>query len=181
MIAEGIETEDDLVAAHELGAHWGQGWLFGRPGRIDEVSRRYAPEAASVLRAPRPGFHQQPGTPFQAAASRGPVATVTADSIARELAELRRVLAGDDSAVVVVSGREGEIPGIAGLLGDLIGLGRSVIVVDKPVAGEFAAVVIGAGYGRGLCVRSSNELEICVLDDPSTVAAVARALLNRHG
>ena len=31
LLAEGIETEAHLAAAHALGARFGQGWLFGRP------------------------------------------------------------------------------------------------------------------------------------------------------
>ena len=30
-LAEGIETEDDVLVAEALGAQYGQGWLFGRP------------------------------------------------------------------------------------------------------------------------------------------------------
>ena len=31
VIAEGIETEDVALMCHELGCHFGQGYLFGRP------------------------------------------------------------------------------------------------------------------------------------------------------
>jgi EAL domain-containing protein (putative c-di-GMP-specific phosphodiesterase class I) len=31
LLAEGIETDEQLDAAHALGARFGQGWLFGRP------------------------------------------------------------------------------------------------------------------------------------------------------
>lgn len=34
IIAEGIETQDDFTHAVRLGAHRGQGWLFGRPAPI---------------------------------------------------------------------------------------------------------------------------------------------------
>ncbi len=42
ILAEGIETEDHLRRALALGASYGQGWLFGRPGelRTDRPPRR---------------------------------------------------------------------------------------------------------------------------------------------
>jgi hypothetical protein len=36
ILAEGIESEDDLEQAMALGATFGQGWLFGRPGPLPE-------------------------------------------------------------------------------------------------------------------------------------------------
>ena len=33
VVAEGIETKDELIAVVEAGAHFGQGYLLGRPGR----------------------------------------------------------------------------------------------------------------------------------------------------
>ncbi|GAA3221453.1 EAL domain-containing protein [Dactylosporangium siamense] len=178
VIAEGVETEDDLVVARDLGAHWGQGWLFGRPGRIEQASDRFDATAREALRPPRPGFHQAPGTPFQAA---GRATVGSAETVAEALTGLRRVLAADRSAVVLVSSGAGAVPGIAGSLDGLVGQARSVIVIDKPVTDEFTAVVIGAGYGHALCVRSSGPLEVAVVEDLPTVAAVTRALLNRHG
>jgi EAL domain-containing protein (putative c-di-GMP-specific phosphodiesterase class I)/CheY-like chemotaxis protein len=34
IVAEGIETEDELAALRELGVPWGQGYLLGRPGPL---------------------------------------------------------------------------------------------------------------------------------------------------
>ena len=38
LIAEGIETNDDLATLRSLGLHYGQGYLLGRPERIEEVT-----------------------------------------------------------------------------------------------------------------------------------------------
>ncbi|MEU4424446.1 EAL domain-containing protein, partial [Actinoplanes sp. NPDC024001] len=89
VIAEGIETEADLVTARGLGARWGQGWLFGRPAPIDQVRHDYDPAAASVLRAPRPGFHQPAGTPFEIATRHRPAVAGMAESVAAALSRLR--------------------------------------------------------------------------------------------
>jgi EAL domain-containing protein (putative c-di-GMP-specific phosphodiesterase class I) len=181
VIAEGIETEEDLAAARELGAHWGQGWLFGRPGRIEQAADRFDASGASVLPASRPGFHQPPGTPFQAASGLGKLTTGTADAIAAALARLRDALSTDGAtdAVVVAACPDAIIPGVAVSLQELVGKARSVILLDEPVPGEFAAVVIGGGHGRGLCVRSSDTLEMVEFDHLPTVAAVSRILLFR--
>lgn len=37
IVAEGIETSEHLHAARAMGAHLGQGWLFGRPGTLPVV------------------------------------------------------------------------------------------------------------------------------------------------
>ncbi|MEU4624640.1 EAL domain-containing protein [Actinoplanes sp. NPDC023801] len=180
VIAEGIETEDDLITARRLGADWGQGWLFGRPGPIDHGGRRYDAAAARMLRKPRPGFHEPAGTPFEVAAGHAPVAAADATSIAAAMARLRDTVAAHDTAVVVMSCPDARLPVDAMSLQELAGRARSVIVLDRPIADEFAALVIGPGYGYALCARSSNVLELLTLDELPAVAAVARVLLNRH-
>ncbi|MET1037854.1 MAG: EAL domain-containing protein [Aeromicrobium sp.] len=37
ILAEGVETERQLVTAEAMGATFGQGWLFGRPQTLDET------------------------------------------------------------------------------------------------------------------------------------------------
>ncbi|GAA4606409.1 EAL domain-containing protein (putative c-di-GMP-specific phosphodiesterase class I) [Actinoplanes octamycinicus] len=163
VIAEGIETEQHLRAALDLGAHWGQGWLFGRPGPIEQADHRYQP---AELRAPRPGFHQPPGTPFATAAGHGPV--VPADD-----ATVTAFLDGlTDTALIIVAGDPGRP------LPELAARARSLISVDEPVPGELTVVALGAGHGRALAVRPGTGLITC--DDVPTVAAVARALLTRY-
>ncbi|HZT89528.1 MAG TPA: EAL domain-containing protein [Stellaceae bacterium] len=52
-IAEMIEAEDQRALVAELGAEYGQGWLFGRPGPLPEPK---PPESARPLLARRRGF-----------------------------------------------------------------------------------------------------------------------------
>jgi EAL domain-containing protein (putative c-di-GMP-specific phosphodiesterase class I) len=181
VIAEGIETEADLHIARELGARWGQGWLFGRPSPIDQAVHRYDPEAASVLRRPRPGFHQPAGTPFEVAVQHRPAVPGPADAVTAALARLRDTAATDDASIVVASCPDLGLPGIAISLQELAGRARSVILLDRPVPHEFAAAVIGPGYGYAVCVRAAPAVELVTLDHLPTVAAVTRVLLNRHG
>jgi EAL domain-containing protein (putative c-di-GMP-specific phosphodiesterase class I) len=171
LVAEGIETEDDLGTAFALGAHWGQGWLFGRPGPLDE-DLRFDAAAASVLPASRPGFHQPAGTPFENAAAHAPVVAAEADAVAAAMARLRETVAADAASVVVMSRPDSGLRGLEGA--------GSVNVLDDPFPGEFAVVVLGPGYGYAVCLRSSEPPELVALDDLPAVATVARVLLNRH-
>ncbi len=41
VVAEGIETFDDAVTLRTAGVDYGQGWLFGRPGTVDQLLDDY--------------------------------------------------------------------------------------------------------------------------------------------
>lgn len=43
ILAEGIETEEHLDRALAMGAHLGQGWMFGRPGELPATGMRALP------------------------------------------------------------------------------------------------------------------------------------------
>jgi EAL domain-containing protein (putative c-di-GMP-specific phosphodiesterase class I) len=178
VIAEGVETEADLHTARRLGARWGQGWLFGRPAPI-ETWHRFDPRAASVLRPPRPGFHQPSGTPFEIAARHRPFVTGDAGAVTEALGSLRDAAAARGNAVVVLSDPAAVLPGTAVALAELTGRGNAVILLDEPLPDQFAAVVIGPGYGYALCVRATGCFDIVTVDDLPTAAAVSRVLLNR--
>lgn len=70
IVAEGIETEQQLEQARGVGATLGQGWLWGRPGALpDDAS---APAAAGGLSSERSAVALT-GTPFELlAAAREP-------------------------------------------------------------------------------------------------------------
>ncbi|MBG0566473.1 EAL domain-containing protein [Actinoplanes sp. NEAU-A11] len=182
VIAEGIETEDDLRHARALGAHWGQGWLFGRPGPIDGVGHRFDAAGADALPRPRPGFHQPTASPFQVAAAHGPATPGDAHAVAATLARMRDIAASAEAAVVVVSCPASGFPGIAVSLHELAGRARSIVVLDRPVPDELAVAVIGPGHGYAVCVQTPHEQEakMVILNHLPPAAAVARALLNRH-
>ena len=42
LVAEGIETPEQLAVLRDLGVAWGQGYLFGRPGTISVASETRA-------------------------------------------------------------------------------------------------------------------------------------------
>ncbi|MEV4278518.1 EAL domain-containing protein [Actinoplanes xinjiangensis] len=179
VLAEGVETEDDLVTARRLGARWGQGWFFGRPAPMGQVTHRFDPAAATQVPPPRPGFHQARGTPFQVAAGHGPAISGSAAQMTAALDRLRKLIAADDHAVILMSAADAGVPALPGLLADTTA--RSIIVLDNPVPGESAVVVIGPTYGSAaLCVESASG-RLVFLDRLPAVADVARVLLNRLG
>jgi EAL domain-containing protein (putative c-di-GMP-specific phosphodiesterase class I) len=61
VLAEGIETEKHQALAHSMGAHLGQGWLYGRPVALPEV-----PVARPLQLPPRtrPSTDTAPPTPW---------------------------------------------------------------------------------------------------------------------
>ncbi|PRX22040.1 EAL domain-containing protein (putative c-di-GMP-specific phosphodiesterase class I) [Actinoplanes italicus] len=180
VIAEGIETADDLATARLLGARWGQGWLFGRPGGI-EAAHRYDTAAAGLLRPARPGFHETTENAYDCAAAVAAPTPATADDIAAAMTRLRDVVAAHDTAVVVMSSDDTGLPGIAPPLAELAGRACSVIVVDRPVPGEFVAVAIVPGDGFAVGIRRPDDTpRLVIVDHLPAVAVIARALLNRH-
>ncbi|WP_129338230.1 EAL domain-containing protein [Cellulomonas endophytica] len=62
VVAEGVETVDDVVALRALGVDLGQGWHFGRPGPPEALE----PVAAAVV--PRPGLPLDDAVPVTAPA-----------------------------------------------------------------------------------------------------------------
>lgn len=67
ILAEGIECQRDLDIAHAIGAHLGQGFLFGRPGCLvaDDVDARWRPPAV-----PHRPYHALTPSPFHIVAGR---------------------------------------------------------------------------------------------------------------
>jgi EAL domain-containing protein (putative c-di-GMP-specific phosphodiesterase class I)/DICT domain-containing protein len=72
VLAEGIETAEHLHAAHALGAHLGQGWLFHPPGQLPAAFTD-PPDAPLELRALGPSHSDL--TPFGAVAQAREVRT----------------------------------------------------------------------------------------------------------
>jgi EAL domain-containing protein (putative c-di-GMP-specific phosphodiesterase class I) len=168
IIAEGIETEQHLHAARALGAHWGQGWLFGRPAPVGRAAHDFDPVAAAALRAPRPGFHQPTAGAWQIATSHAPA--VAGMAAADASLELVRSAIADDPAAIIVAAQGGDV---------VIDITRSSRAMDRLLHDDFTVAVIGAGYGYAVSMRSSPEPATVTLRELPAVAEVARALLNR--
>ena len=64
VLAEGIETEAQHRTARSLGARYGQGWLYGRPGPLPAPNGSSAPVAAWPPPRPREDPEPAGATPF---------------------------------------------------------------------------------------------------------------------
>lgn len=177
VIAEGIETEQDADTARALGARWGQGWLFGRPAGIEHAAPRYDAAAAAALRAPRPGFHQGGSHAVEqvlfTAAAPG-----TDRDVAAAIGAFRDAAGADDAAVVIVSDPAAAVAGTAVAVAELLGQAPSALVTSTVIPHTFVAVLLGPGYGQALCIRSTGAPRVATTRHVSTVAALARVLLN---
>ncbi|MEV4638049.1 EAL domain-containing protein [Actinoplanes sp. NPDC049548] len=79
VLAEGVETSEDAVNAVALGARWGQGWLFGRPGPLEAMMGRHR-SAPDLANRPQPHIQAaQLDTPFAIASRRHAVRTANSD------------------------------------------------------------------------------------------------------
>ncbi|GAA3443961.1 EAL domain-containing protein [Planomonospora venezuelensis] len=201
VLAEGIETEEDLATARALGARWGQGWLFGRPGPLGAVSGLPVHRSAR-LRSPRPGLHLPSGTPFSVASARhhsrvGDQRTVDG------LTEYLLSLASGSGPYTLVLGAYPDpevgrswlprlVPAagtaaFAGIVGpSLAGPDPRpvrVVPVTGPGDAETALAVVSPQGTAALCVRPGpgGSVDFVLTHDPDLVHAVARMVLWRMG
>jgi predicted signal transduction protein with EAL and GGDEF domain len=66
VVAEGIETQEQLRLLKELGCPYGQGYLFSRPMPADQIEQ--------VLAGVEPSFQSSPqSSPMHAPVFRGPM------------------------------------------------------------------------------------------------------------
>ncbi|MGI5238070.1 EAL domain-containing protein [Dactylosporangium sp. CA-139066] len=197
IVAEGIETPEDLANARALGAHWGQGLLFGGPAPIELVEPGDA-GASAALRPSRPGLHLPGGTPFEAAAARGKARSGTPEAFAAHLEHLLRragsgavVLASCTDAATArswlpslqrLAGRAAFVGLVAPLdpaaVGPDVHFARSD--VDDAAVEECAAVVVAPRYTAALCGRGGHDtLGFAHTEDRALVASMARIILQQ--
>jgi EAL domain-containing protein (putative c-di-GMP-specific phosphodiesterase class I) len=204
VVAEGVESERHVATARAMGASLGQGWLFGRPGKL--------PEEIEVPQSPLPTF-APPSTPVDSpfalvAQARTPVVT------ARELLAATSVYLEDE--VRHSSGRamlmscfqvcENVTPAIRRRYERLaaqtaltvaLGVGMSSQPVrgvrgadlhpDDPLCREWTVVVLDSHHAAALVARRVDDsaptapgrFEAVVTYDRDTVLAAARSLLSR--
>lgn len=205
LLAEGIETEAHLTAARALGATLGQGYLFGRPGRLP--MRLGRPEVPVDLgnRARMPGGQ----TPFEVVSAVRRVRSGNQDlvqSLARLVesqaislvgggivlgsfprpdlftseAQRRWAHLAEDTLVVGVFApgmRPQPAPGVPGV----------AIDPEDPLAGEWSVVVIAPGFAAALVAAEQPGLgpdgrprfDVALTHDRELVAAAGASLLRR--
>ncbi|GII05161.1 EAL domain-containing protein [Planobispora takensis] len=201
VLAEGIETEQDAVNARALGARWGQGWLFGRPGPLGAIAGRPMDRHAR-LRSPRPDLHLPEGTPFSMAAVRNHSRTGDQPMIDGLTGYLLSMAAEAGSHAVVLgaypdpaAGRAW-LPRLASLAGGVaftgvVGPGpiaaaphpvrMAVAPAGGPSAAETVLAVVGPHTAAALCVRPAPDggVDFVLTHEPDLVYAIARMLMRR--
>ena len=100
VLAEGIETPEQLSTARALGATLGQGWLFGRPGELP-ADLPLAPSA--VLPLPSAATGAGAVSPFALASARREVRTAEKPLLIEISKHLERQAAASGESAVVVA------------------------------------------------------------------------------
>jgi len=206
LVAEGVETEDDVGVARSIGAHYGQGWTFGgptslaaaptanshpvpminprphRPTRrlINLLSRADTPVPANRTRIDRASRYM-----LEHAAEMGPSTLVLAcvqgtgfvsTSIRDALEKLAQRVAY--VAVLGTGLSSSPLPGVHGV---------EINAID-PLVSEWVIATIGLHESMGLVASdlgddyddgSARRYEYAVTYDPQMVTDVARALMTR--
>ncbi len=199
VVAEGIETREDLTRALVLGADLGQGWYLGRPQRLLPAGDRH------VGRLPRP--HASPAgeaTPYEIVAARRDVRlapkhlllplsrTLEVAAVAHRVPPLVLGAFQDaryfDGRSARRYGRLAErLPFVgalgAGSVGALPpGVRWARLSPDEPLAREWTVVVLGAHESVALVAR---EVRPSPVEGPGTGADAGRefefAVTHDHG
>ena len=204
ILAEGVETEAHLAVARTLGAAYGQGWLWGRPGPLSPVSA--GPTLSRARRiTPQPAGR----TPFQIVAAQRPVATATKALLLpmSHHLENRGLRIGEGAVVLSAFQAARHFTGhtvrryetlvrSASLVAALgVGLGPEPVPgvrgahinPDDPLAGEWSVVVIGPHFSGALVAQDLGDdgaegdrrFVFATTYDRGLVLTAARSLLAR--
>lgn len=196
VLAEGIETEEHRERALALGATWGQGFLFGRPGPAAAVTSR---RRADVV-LPWSGVPRAPDSGSPAPASR-PASRLMLSLLSRQLEEQARqlgqhavLLAAVEDAAVLTRGvvdRYAAVAEHAALVG-IVGLGMperpapgvqgGPLAAGDELAGAWVVAVVGPHSGGALtAVRADrgDGYDAVVTNDRAQASRVAERLARR--
>jgi EAL domain-containing protein (putative c-di-GMP-specific phosphodiesterase class I)/DICT domain-containing protein len=209
VLAEGVETADQLVTARGLGATLAQGWHLGFPADAEHLADLAAPWRPPVLRAPV--AEAVVPSPFASVARvRTPRRATKALLIAvsrhlerqaAEQGELVVVLAAYEDAVNLTPAVRRRYRALAdstafvGVLGRGVdtqpepGLRGADLDADDPVLGEWDVVVVGPHFAAALVARDlepdgdladiTREFDYVLTHDRPLVLEIARSLMAR--
>ncbi len=201
VLAQGVETEDELMLAFALGATLGQGYLFGRPAALPE---HVPPARVRLPNLPAPVAAWQ-GSLFalasaQRPARRAPQALL--DSIANHLLAQAAavgpgavVLAQIDDRDPLAGSRLEALAAVAGSVGFVGAVGPGI--TDHPAPGvhggrtppgdavEWTLAAFGSTHASALVARDSGgpsrgrQFEFVLTHDRPLVLELARAVMAR--
>lgn len=185
VIAEGIETTGQLASALRLGAHWGQGWLFGRPGPLAALSGR---RMRSADRLHRRSFDVPDGSPLTYAARSRPVRQADrreAQALAQYLVGV--AAAGGPHTIFLANYSDTTFRDACQPASTRAETAADYTAVATPPSGsavernaETTIVVIGPHVAIGLCARpvAEDRFHFVLTHEPDLAHALARLLIS---
>lgn len=206
ILAEGIETEADEMRARVLGASYGQGWRYGRPGPLPRsLAAPQHPFCFGQVLDPDTGR-----TPFEIGAGSRPVGRASKDLLVPMSLHLeRQALAGGEALVLLASFQQARhltagtraryaelahrnvltVAMAAGL--DAVAGADGVRAVDlaagDPLLAEWNVIVVGPHFAGALLARDLGDrsedrqrrFDYLITHDRELVIRAARAMLRR--
>jgi EAL domain-containing protein (putative c-di-GMP-specific phosphodiesterase class I) len=206
VLAEGIETPENAMNAAALGARWGQGWLFGRPGPLDALlDRRHA---TPTVFTGTPGAETSPDdTPFTLASQRLPARTAGPDMVnaltdhvvttaqdrgrqgivlcainqtGRPPSWLPRLTAAVDRVTFLGLLSDAPLPHVEGVQTQQLGAG-------DPLCGETVIAVLGEDFFTALCLKplrrtgatEEHTTQFVYSHDRQIVQTIMRSMMRR--
>jgi EAL domain-containing protein (putative c-di-GMP-specific phosphodiesterase class I) len=207
ILAEGIETEDHLRRALALGASYGQGWLFGRPGLL---CPDHEPVATSFpLRGDEPAAPPPERTPFEIVAAKRPLRRADKRLLLELSLSIEGKTANQGSAAVVISSfqearyftpetarRYATLAEDAALVAALgVGMRREPapgvrgvhLTAEEALRGEWNVTVLGPHFGAAFVARDLGDggpdderrFDFAMTHDRELVTEVARSMMRR--
>ncbi len=205
ILAEGIEDQAHLAAAEAMGARYGQGWLFGRPGPLPAEVATTGPGGVLVWPAPV-AVHQSVAA---AAAGGRPLGRSTKPLLLEMSWHLERQAAQLGAPAVVLSAfqtdgrftpatrrRYGALARDAAFVGALgVGMAEDPapgvrgghLWDDDPLVDEWAIAVVGPHFAAALAAvdlhdggpEAARRFDYIITYDRDRVLTVAASLLAR--
>ncbi|MBA4169211.1 MAG: EAL domain-containing protein [Chloroflexi bacterium] len=206
ILAEGIETEKHLITALALGATFGQGWHFARPGPLPE----HLPSVSSSLLLDRthPSIDRDPAAaafaqrPVNRASKRHLLAisrhlenwALTAPEHPILLAAFQEVRHFTPRSRDRFAGLGAHLPFVAALGVGVAehpapGVRGASLAPDDPLTGQWDVVVLGSHFSGALISRDVGDdgpdmdrrFDFVVTHDRDLVTRAARSLMSRIG
>lgn len=209
VIAEGIETERQLVMARALGATHGQGWLFGRPERLAAAGGALSGLAGMPIRGRAAEAADLDSTPFDVVA-REVGATPSDRQLLVQMSIFleARARASGDSAVLISTFQDASnitpatrrryavlerecalvMAHVRGEPGLPPGIQVTPIAASDPLLAEWDIAVVTADFAAVLVARELDPArhgegvyEFALSHDRALAVAAAKVLLRRSG
>lgn len=207
VIAEGIETEEHLDRARVLGAGYGQGWLFGRPGPLESRANTTTQTSSLWANLSR-DFHPAPATPWDLVSDSARLQVASKEILLPMSMLIEQHPVADYEPPVILAAFQharnftgdtalrysslANRAAFVGVLGEQLGehpvpgVRGGTIEPEHSLSGEWTVVSIGPHYAAALIAKDLGDggpeherrFEYVITHDRSTVISAATALLR---